>query len=157
MKRQLAIGALLLSLSACQAPDRVLVEPLPPRDQPVTYDDMVGRAWNLARNADDALYVDDWVKLKMLAIELQDTSKRLYKANDVPPNQKNEALPQRIDVLGKAADVLLTAAKDQKERDATTAVRDIHNAVFALKPAKPELKPLPRIDPKEPPPPTRPN
>jgi hypothetical protein len=152
MKRVLAAGALLLALSACQSAERAPVEPLPPRDQPVAYEDMVQRAWSLARNADDALYVDNWTKLTVIAVDLQNTAKRLPKATDVPANQKDDALPQRVDALAKASDRLLTHAQEQKVKEATLAIRDIHNAVYALKPARPDARPMD----KEPPPPKRP-
>jgi len=123
MKRTLLISAFLLGLSACQLPPEASRMPaLPETVTPRPYTELLERARNLARVANEAFYLDKWDRLQLAAEDLELTAKYLARAEDVPPKHADTLATMSRD-LGKLATALLASAraKDAKKANETMA------------------------------------
>ena len=122
MKRTLWIGSVVLASAGCTLPpERVPPRPLPDEVQPVPYAELLTRARQQASAAVDASYVDRWADLEELARGLEQTSRYLVKATDVPAKHRDTLVSRSRDV-GKAAGALGEAAKAQDAKKAHAAL-----------------------------------
>jgi hypothetical protein len=132
MRRILLLGSLLLALSACTAPERVPLQPLPENGPPVPYAELLTRARIQATGATEAFYVNKWSEVEDAARGLEQTARFLPKSEDVPPAQK-ENLTAICTSLGTDATKLREAAKAQNEKAANETLQRLNLAIRELR------------------------
>jgi hypothetical protein len=135
MKRALWMGSgsLLLVLAACQMPqERMALTPLPEDSPPLPYAELLTRARYQATLATEAFYVDKWEEVEDAARGLEQTSRFLPKAQDVPPKHK-DALPVVSGDLSKEAGRLLEAARAKDVKQANDALQHVQLVVHELR------------------------
>lgn len=141
MKRVL-LPAMALLLAGCVAPaERVPLQPLPENGQVLPYPELLTRARAQANAANEAFYVNRWTDLEDLAKGLEQTSRFLAKAEEVPARNK-DILKEVTDDLAKNSLKLKTAAAAQNSKtgteaqnvkDASDALQQIHLKVRMLR------------------------
>src|SRR5579885_719523 len=109
MIRLLLCGTLLLALGCAAPAERVPLRPLPENGQVLPYAELLTRIRGQANAANEAFYLDHWNELEDMAKGIEQTSRFLAKAEEVP--QKNrKLLKEATDDLGKSAVKLRNAA-----------------------------------------------
>src|SRR5690349_7618917 len=103
MSRSLYLGAVIIFLAGCQSPaERLPINRLPDDSPPLPYAELLTRARMQASAANEAFYVNRWSDLEDAAQGLEQTSRFLSRATEVPAPHK-EKLPGRAANLGKEA------------------------------------------------------
>jgi hypothetical protein len=128
MRRILLLGSLLLSVSACAAPERVSLQPLPENGPPLPYAELLTRARIQATGATEAFYVNKWSEVEDAARGLDQTARYLPKSEDVPPPQK-ENLAVICTSMGTDATKLREAAKAQNEKAANETLQGLNLSI----------------------------
>jgi hypothetical protein len=133
MSRALLTFLFLLPLAGCAtAPERIPMKPLAEDGPPQPYADMVTRARLQASAANEAFYVNSWVDLEDAAAGLEQTSRFLGKASEVPPRHK-ATLPAEASELSKDAAQLRDAAKAKAVAKSNDILQRIHLKVRELR------------------------
>jgi hypothetical protein len=132
--RHICIGALLLPLLlGCVAPaERVPLQPLPENGQVLPYPELLTRIRAQALAATEASYLDRWNDLEDLARGIEQTSRFLSKASEVPAKNK-DILNEVTSDLAKSANKLKAAAAAHNAKDTTDALREINVKVRQLR------------------------
>jgi len=102
--------------------------PLPDDAPPLPYAELLTRARAQASAATEAFYVDRWGEVEDAARGLEQTSKFLLKAQDVPASHK-ELVPKVSSELGKQAGKLREAALAKNVKDTTEFLNQINRTV----------------------------
>ena len=133
MQRTVLIGSLSLAMLSCAAPaERAPLPPLPEKVTAMPYAELLTRARSQASLANDAFYVDKWPELEEAARGLEQTSRFLAKADDVPTKHKDN-LTESARALGKEATKLREAATAKDVKRATIAMTAINHKVRDLR------------------------
>src|SRR5262245_31070693 len=133
MRRVLMLGALSLSVAACQATnERTPLPPLPEKVSAVPYAELLTRARLQASQANEAFFVDRWTDLEEAARGLEQTARYLAKADDVPVKHRDTLAVASRD-LGKDATALREAAAARDEKRANVALTRIQSKVRELR------------------------
>jgi hypothetical protein len=110
MNRFWYLPACLLFLVGCQSPaERLPINRLPDDAPPMPFAELLTRARMQASAANEAFYLNRWSDLEDASQGLEQTSRFLPKATEVPANHK-EKLPDQAASLGKEAGKLRQAA-----------------------------------------------
>lgn len=132
MKRILLCGALLLVLGCVAPAERVPLRPLPENGQVLPYAELLTRIRAQANAANEAFYLDHWNQLEDMAKGIEQTSRFLAKAEEVP--QKNrKVLKDVTDDLTKSAQKLREASAAHNVKDTTDALQKILTQVRDLR------------------------
>jgi hypothetical protein len=118
MSRVIRFVPLLLVVVGCQLPEQQpALRPLPEGSAtvPYPYAELLTRARQQATAATNGFHLNDWTALEDAARNLEQTSRFLPKATDVPDKYK-DSLPATATDLGKDASSLRDAAT-AKEKD----------------------------------------
>jgi len=132
MKRTLPLAFFALVLVGCQLPPERLPRQLPDDNPPLPYAELLTRARAQARIATESLYVDRWGDLEDAARGLEQTSKFILKAEDVPPAHKG-MLPKVCASLTADASKLREAAVMKDAKETTVVLQRINLAVRELR------------------------
>jgi len=133
MQRLVLIGSLSLALVSCQAPaERAPLPALPEKVTALPYAELLTRARTQASLANDAFYVDKWPELEEAAKGLEQTSRFLAKADDVPTKHK-DTLTESARALGQEAARLREAAAAKDVKRATASMTAINHKVRDLR------------------------
>ena len=132
MTRILLCGALLLALGCVAPAERVPLRPLPENGQVLPYAELLTRIRAQASSAHEAFYLDHWSELEDMAKGLEQTSRFLAKAEEVP--EKNRKLLKEVtDDLSKSAQKLRESAAAHNVKDTTDALQKIITKVRDLR------------------------
>jgi hypothetical protein len=113
MRRSLLLGACIFILAGCQSPaERLPISRLPEDSPPLPFPELLTRARMQASAANEAFYLNRWSDLEDAAQGLEQTSRFLPRATEVPAGHK-EKLPDQATALGKEAGKLRQAANSQ--------------------------------------------
>jgi hypothetical protein len=133
MSRSLCLGIMVIFLAGCQSPaERLPINRLPDDSPPLPYAELLTRARMQASAANEAFYVNRWSDLEDAAQGLEQTSRFLGRATEVPAPQK-EKLPDRAANLGKEAGQLRDAAKAQDVAKSNEALQRVNLQVRELR------------------------
>jgi len=133
MKRILLAASFLLPLCACQLPpERAPLQRLPENGPPLPYAELLTRARAQATIATEAFYVNRWTDLEDAARGLEQTSRYLPRAEDVPPRNKDTLAVMSND-LGKLSTELREAATAKNVKEANDVLQRIHLKVRELR------------------------
>jgi uncharacterized protein YwgA len=125
MTRIMLCGALLLVLG-CVAPssERVPLRALPENGQVLPYPELLTRVRAQANAASEAFYLDHWNDLEDMAKGIEQTSRFLAKAEEVP--EKNRKILKEVtDDLSQSAQKLRNAAAAHNVKETTDALQKI--------------------------------
>ena len=131
MRRTLLVCCLLF-VPACAVPERVVLAPLPENGPPLPYAELLTRARVQATIATEAFYVNKWSDVEDAARGLEQTSRYLQKAEDVPAKQKEE-LAAHCTSLSKDAVKLRDAAKAQDVKEANDTLQRLNLTIRELR------------------------
>jgi hypothetical protein len=132
MTRVLLSGSFLLLLGCNVPPERVPLRPLPENGQVLPYAELLTRIRAQANGATEAFYLDHWTELEDMAKGLEQTSRFLSKAEEVP--EKNRKLLKDVtDDLAKNSQKLRIAAVSRNDKDAKEALQQIISRVRDLR------------------------
>ena len=124
MKRFLPCGALVLVLGCVAPSERVPLRPLPENGQVLPYPELLTRIRAQANGANEAFYLDHWNDLEDMAKGIEQTSRFLAKAEEVP--EKNRKILKEVtDDLIKSAQKLRDAAAAHNVKETTDALQKI--------------------------------
>jgi hypothetical protein len=133
MNRALGMGLILGILSGCALPaERIHLKPLGEDTPPQTYADLLSRARIQASAATEAFFVNGWTDLEEYAKGLEQTSRFLSKATEIPAKHR-EKLPDEAAELEKEARQLREAAKNQNVQSTNEIMQRINLKVRALR------------------------
>jgi hypothetical protein len=136
MRKLFVLGALSLSLAACQTTtteQRVpLPTPLPEKVSAVPYSELVGRARDLSMYATEALYTEKFDKVEEAARGLERTAEYIVAANDVPAKHKDTRNTTAAD-LGKLAKLLRESAATKDADKANETLGKINAKVRSMR------------------------
>ncbi|HEY7327167.1 MAG TPA: hypothetical protein VH592_05995 [Gemmataceae bacterium] len=125
MTRILLLGASLLLALGCAMPaERVQLRPLPENGQVLPYAELLTRVRAQANKANEAFYLDRWDELEDMAKGIEQTSRFLSKAEEVPEKNKRILKDVTID-LSKSAQRLREAAVTHNVKDSTESLQQI--------------------------------
>ncbi len=133
MRRVLLLSGMFLLALGCTVPaERVPLRPLPENGQVLPLTDLLARVRAQASAANDAFYLDHWNELEDMAKGIEQTSRFLSKAQEVP--QKNKAVLTEVTAdLVKNANKLRQAALARNVKDTTDALQQINLKVRQLR------------------------
>jgi hypothetical protein len=132
MRRTLLVGTLLL-LAGCQLPpERVPLTRLPENSPPLPYAELLTRARGQALYATEAAQLNHWPDLEDAARALEQTSRFIEKAGDVPANRK-DLLPRVSSQMAQESRKLIEAAKAKQEKETDKSLETIHRLVRELR------------------------
>jgi predicted nucleic acid-binding Zn-ribbon protein len=132
MIRLLLCGTLLLAFGCAIPAERVPLRPLPENGQVLPYAELLTRIRAQASAANEAFYLDHWNDLEDMAKGIEQTSRFLSKAEEVP--EKNRKLLKEVTTdLGKSAHKLRDAAAAHNVKDTTDALQQINAKVRDLR------------------------
>lgn len=132
MTRILLCGTFLLMLGCAIPAERVPLQPLPENGQVLPYAELLTRVRAQASRANDAFFLDRWDDLEDMAKGIEQTSRFLAKAEEVPErNRKN--LKEVTDDLGLIAKKLRGASVARNVKDATESLQKINARVRDLR------------------------
>ena len=124
MTRILMGASLLLALGCAMPAERVPLRPLPENGQVLPYAELLTRVRAQANKANEAFYLDHWDELEDMAKGIEQTSRFLSKAEEIP--EKNRmALKDVTTDLSKSAQKLREAAAAHNVKDSTEALQQI--------------------------------
>jgi hypothetical protein len=132
MTRILLSGVLSLALGCAIPPERVPLRSLPENGQVLPYAELLTRVRAQASSANEAFYLDHWNELEDMAKGIEQTSRFLSKAEEVPEKNK-KILKDVTDELGQNAKKLRDAAALHNVKDATEALQQINSRVRDLR------------------------
>lgn len=132
MTRVLVSGMLLLAFGCAVPTDRGSLQALPENGQVLPYPELLTRIRAQARAANDAYYLDSWGDLEDLAKGIEQTSRFLAKAKEVPKKNR-DVLNEVTGDLAKNAIALREAAVSKNTKQATTALQQIISKVHELR------------------------
>ena len=132
MTRLLLCGTLLLALGCAIPAERVPLRPLPENGQVLPYAELLTRIRAQASAANEAFYLDHWNDLEDMAKGIEQTSRFLSKAEEVPEKNR-KILAEVTDALSKSAQKLQEAAAKHSVKDATNALQQINSKVRDLR------------------------
>jgi uncharacterized protein YwgA len=124
MKRLLLCGALVLVLGCAAPAERVPLRPLPESGQVLPYPELLTRIRAQANAASEAFYLDHWNDLEDMAKGIDQTSRFLSKAEEVPEKNR-KILKETTDDLSKSAQKLRDAAAAHNVKETTDALQKI--------------------------------
>ncbi len=137
MRRLALVCCASLVLAGCQLPpEQVPLRPLPEDNSSQAFGDLATRARVQAMTANEAFYLNKWPELEDAARSLQQTSRILFKAADVPVSHRDR-LPVEAGDLGKEAGNLREAAKGQQVKEANEILQRINLKVRQLQVSNP--------------------
>lgn len=147
MRRVLLLSSLVLLALGCTVPaERVPLRPLPENGQVLPYAELLTRVRAQAGTANEAFYLDHWNDLEDMAKGIEQTSRFLSKAEEVP--QKNKAILAEVTAdLAKNANKLRQAALARNVKDTTDALQQINLKVRQLRLTEERVEP-PKEEPK---------
>ncbi len=123
----------MLLLLGCAVPaERVPLQPLPENGQVLPYAELLTRIRAQANAANDAFYLDRWGDLEDLAKGIEQTSRFLAKAQEVPKKNKDILVEVTRD-LAQNAEKLRGAAVAKNVKDTTDALQKINSKVRQLR------------------------
>jgi hypothetical protein len=124
MTRILYGASLLLALGCAAPPERVPLRPLPENGQVLPYAELLTRVRAQASKANEAFYLDRWDELEDMAKGIEQSSRFLSKAEEVP--EKNRKILKDVTTdLSKSAQKLREAAAAHNVKDSTEALQQI--------------------------------
>jgi hypothetical protein len=124
MKRFLPCGVLVLVLGCAAPAERVPLRPLPETGQVLPYPELLTRIRAQANAANEAFYLDHWNDLEDMAKGIEQTSRFLAKAEEVP--EKNRKILKDVTgELSKSAQKLRDAAAAHNVKETTDALQRI--------------------------------
>jgi hypothetical protein len=124
MTRILFGTTLLLALGCAMPADQVQLRPLPENGQVLPYAQLLTRIRAQASKANEAFYLDRWDDLQDTAKGIEQTSRFLSKAEEVP--EKNRKVLKDVTTdLSKSAQRLQEAAATHNVKDSTEALQQI--------------------------------
>ncbi|HTU93896.1 MAG TPA: hypothetical protein VMF69_27695 [Gemmataceae bacterium] len=124
MTRILFPGTLVLVLGCAAPAERVPLRPLPENGQVLPYAELLTRVRAQASAANEAFYLDHWIDLEDMAKGIEQTSRFLSKAEEVPAKNR-KILKEVTDDLAANAKKLRDAAATHSVKDATVALQQI--------------------------------
>jgi hypothetical protein len=134
MNRALCLGLVLVAVAGCQLPaERIAVKPLPADGGPVPYGELIQRVRSQATAATEAFYTDKWADLEEAAKGVEQASRFLPKATEVPARHQAD-LAKLAEDLGKEAEQLRDAAKAKDDKRTNEVLQRLHLKVRALRP-----------------------
>lgn len=132
MTRILLSGTFLLMLGCAMPAERVQLQPLPETGQVLPYAELLTRVRAQASRANEAFFLDRWDDLEDMAKGIEQTSRFLAKAEEVPErNRKN--LKEVTDDLGLIAKKLRGASAARNVKDTTESLQKINARVRDLR------------------------
>ncbi|HTV57076.1 MAG TPA: hypothetical protein VMI06_19445 [Terriglobia bacterium] len=124
MTRILLCVPFLLMLGCAAPAERVSLQPLPENGQVLPYAELLTRIRAQANAANEAFYLDHWDDLQDMAKGIEQTSRFLAKAQEVPA--KNRIILKEVTGdLTKSAQKLRDAAAAHNVKDSTDALQQI--------------------------------
>jgi predicted nucleic acid-binding Zn-ribbon protein len=132
MTRILLSGTLLLMLGCAMPPERVPLRPLPENGQVLPYAELLTRVRAQANKANDAFFLDRWDDLEDMAKGIEQTSRFLSKAEEVPERNR-KTLKEVTDDLVQSAKKLRDASAAHNIKDTTDALQKINARVRDLR------------------------
>jgi hypothetical protein len=124
MKRLLLSTMILVMFGCTVSGDRVSLQPLPESGQVLPYAELLTRVRLQANAANEAFYLDRWGDLEDMAKGLEQTSRFLAKAQEVPAKNKDILIEVTGD-LATSAKKLREAAAAKNEKDTRDALQQI--------------------------------
>ncbi len=132
MIRLLLSATFLLALGCAIPAERVPLRPLPENGQVLPYAELLTRVRAQTSAANEAFYLDHWNDLEDMAKGIEQTSRFLSKAEEVP--EKNRKILQEVTTdLGKSAQKLRDAAAAHDVKRTTEALQQINAKVRDLR------------------------
>ncbi len=113
-------------------PERAAVKPLAEDSPPQTYAELLTRARAQATSATEAFYINAWPELEQLGRGLEQTSRFLPNAVDVPATHK-ERLGAQATALESEARQLQETAKARDEKKTNEVMQRINLLVRELR------------------------
>ncbi len=132
MTRILLSGTLLLMLGCAMPPERVPLRALPENGQVLPYAELLTRVRAQANKANEAFYLDRWDDLEDMAKGIEQTSRFLSKAEEVPERNR-KTLKEVTDDLVQSAKKLRDASAAHNIKDTTDALQKINARVRDLR------------------------
>ncbi len=132
MTRILLSGTLLLMLGCAMPPERVPLRALPENGQVLPYAELLTRVRAQANKANEAFYLDRWDDLEDMAKGIEQTSRFLSKAEEVPERNR-KTLKEVTDDLSQSAKKLRDASAAHNIKDTTDALQKINARVRDLR------------------------
>jgi uncharacterized protein YwgA len=132
MTRILLSGTLLWVFGCAMPAERMPLRPLPENGQVLPYAELLTRIRAQANAATEAFYLDHWNDLEDMAKGIEQTSRFLSKAEEVPPKNR-KILKQVTDDLNKNAQKLREAAAAHNVKDIKEALQQIISKVRDLR------------------------
>ena len=130
--RRVLIFAWLAAIGCQAPPPRAAVAPLPEDSAPLPFIDLASRARQQAMTALEMYYVDRWPEVEEAARGLEQTSRFLRRATDVPATRQGD-LSLRADTLAEAAKQLRDAAKTRASEQVNSVLQRINAQVRELR------------------------
>jgi hypothetical protein len=133
MNRGLCLGACILFLAGCQSPaERLPINRLPDDSPPLPFAELLTRARMQASAANEAFYLNRWSDLEDASQGLEQTSRFLTKATEVPEKHK-EKLPDKAGALGKEAGKLRQATLAQNVTQVNESLQRVNLQIRELR------------------------
>lgn len=132
MTRFLPWGTLLLALGCAAPPERVPLRPLPENGQVLPFPELLTRIRAQASKANEAFYLDHWDELEEMAKGIDQTSRFLSKAEEVPAKNRKTLQDVTGDLI-KSAQKLREAAAAHNVKETTAAMQQIIAKVRELR------------------------
>ncbi len=128
----LAVLTIALTIAGCRLPEHeAVIKPLP-EGQSFTYQDLMVRARAQAMAAVEAFYIDAWADLGDAAAALEQTSRFLPKATQIPDALKDK-LGSETELLRQDATKLGDAARAKDARAVNDALQRINLRIRELR------------------------
>lgn len=124
MTRILLCGTLFLMLGCAAPAERVSLRPLPENGQVLPYAELLTRIRAQANAANEAFYLDHWDDLQDMAKGVEQTSRFLSKAEEVPEKNRNLLKDVTGDLIKNAQKLRATAAA-HNVKETTDALQQI--------------------------------
>jgi hypothetical protein len=132
MSRALGIGLALILFGCSTVPERAPLKPLTEDSPPLTYAELLSRARSQATAATEAFYVNAWTDLEEVARGLEQTSRFMSKAIEVPARHRDR-LKEETASLETEARQLQDAAKARDEKKTNEIMQRINLLVRELR------------------------
>jgi hypothetical protein len=133
--RLFVLTLLLFSLSACQLPPESATQLLPEdkqQPQKLPFTTLLTRLRRQATAANEAFYRDEWADLEEAAKAMEQSSRFLREALEVPVRHR-DVLPNYADDLAREAMQLNDAAKKKDVKKANETLQRLHLKVRELR------------------------
>lgn len=130
---RILLSATFLLVCGCAIPaDRVPLRPLPENGQVLPYAELLTRIRAQTNKANEAFYLDRWDELEDMAKGMEQTSRFLSKAEEVPEKNR-KILKETTEKLIENAKKLREAAVAHNVKDTTAALQQIVSKVHDLR------------------------